>query len=227
MAGDRNAELEADRGLRAALLAIEELRGDLFRLAARVVALEEELVRRVPADERAAALAGLDARTPELVKQIEAADVNATGRVAMGEPVDKYAVPPIPDGGPPCLELLPICHARCCSLDVPLTSQDLDEGVVRWDRGNPYLLQQDADKHCTHLSRSGAGCTCYEHRPAACRQYDCRQDKRIWIDYEKKIPLPIEDRPRDLALTAEQRQAHATSRQLSLMIEARSLRRPA
>lgn len=217
---------DADRGLRAALLAVEELRGDLLRLAARVVALEEELMRRVPADQSAAVLAALDARTPELLEQIEAADIGASGRVVMGEPVDKYEVPPLPDGGPPCLELLPICHARCCSLDVPLTTQDLDEGVLRWDRANPYLLQQEADRHCTHLSRSGAGCTCYQHRPAACREYDCRQDRRIWIDFEKKILVPLDERPRDRALTADQRHAQARARQLSLMIEARSLRRP-
>jgi Fe-S-cluster containining protein len=226
MPGDRSADPDADRGLRAALLAIEELRGDVFQLAGRMVALEEELMRRVPEAERAAFEAALDARTPELVKQIEAADVRASGRVMMGEPIDKYAVPPIADGGPPCLELLPICGARCCSLDVPLTSQDLDEGIVRWDHGNPYLLKQEADRHCTHLSRSGAGCTCYQHRPAPCRQYDCRADRRIWVDYEKKILVPIEARPRDRALTAEQRQQHASERRLSLMVEAQSLRRP-
>ena len=221
MAGD-----DSDRGLRAALLAIEELRVDLFRLAARVVALEEELTRRVAPEERAAVEATLDARTPELLQQIEAADVHASGRLFVGEVVDKYQVPPIADGGPPCLELLPICGARCCSLDVTLSTQDLDEGVLRWDHGTPYLLQQDADHLCTHLSRSGAGCTCYEHRPAPCRQYDCREDRRIWIDYEKKIPVPLDERPRDRVLTAEQRREHAGARALSLMVEARSLRRP-
>jgi hypothetical protein len=226
MPSDREADPDADRGLRSALLAIEELRGDLFRLAARVVAVEEELMRRVPPEERAAVEAALDARTPELVKHIQAADVGASGRVVMGDPVDKYEVPPIADGGPPCLELLPICGARCCSLDVAITTQDLDEGVVRWDRANPYLLQQEADHLCTHLSRGGAGCTVYEHRPAVCRQYDCRQDRRIWIDYERRIPVPLDARPRNRDLTADERHAQASARDLSLMLEARSLRRP-
>jgi hypothetical protein len=213
-----------DRGLRAAFLAIEELRGDVLRLAARVVAVEDELMRRVPADEQAATMAALDERTPELYQQILAADVGATGRVMMGEPIDKYAVPPLPDGGPPCLVLLPICGARCCSLDVPLTTQDLDEGVVRWDHGNPFLLEQE-DGRCAHLG-PGATCSCYEHRPAPCREYDCRQDRRIWIDYAQRILVPLGERPRERTLTPEQRADQATTRQLSLMVEARSLRRP-
>jgi Fe-S-cluster containining protein len=216
-----------DTGLRTALLAIEELREDLYRLAARVMAMEEELVRRVPADERAGVEATIEARTPELLRQILAADVGATGRVHLGDPVDKYTVPPIPDGGPPCLELLPICRARCCGLDVALTAQDLDEGVLRWDRGNPYLLVQEPDDRlCTHLSRSGAGCTCYEQRPAICRQYDCRDDRRIWIDYAQKIPVPFDERRSALPLTAEERHDAARRRSLSLMIESRSLRGP-
>lgn len=220
------SDRDDDRGLRAAHLAIEELRGDLFRLAARVVAVEEELMRRVPAEEREAVEAALDARTPELLARIQAADVGATGRVVMGEPVDKYAVPPLAGGGPPCLELLPICGARCCSFDVPITTQDLDEGVVRWDRANPYLLQQEADERCTHLSREGARCTCYAQRPAVCRAYDCRQDPRVWIDYERRIPVARDASRRHRELTAEERHEQASARELSLMIESRALRRP-
>jgi hypothetical protein len=215
-----------ERGLRAALLAIEELRDDLYQLAARVIAMEEELVRRVPFEERAQVEAALAARAPAIVQQIRAADINAPGRAVLGTPGDKYAVPPLPDGGPPCLELLPICEARCCALDVPITSQDLDEGILRWDRGQPFLLQQEADRLCTHLSRSGAGCTCYEHRPAVCREYDCRNDRRIWVDYEKRIPVPIAERQPNPPLTADERHEAASARQFSLMIESRTLRRP-
>lgn len=212
------------RGLRAALLAIEELRGDLFRLAARVVALEEELVRRVPAEERDAVQAALDARTPELVKHIQAADVGASERLLLGDAVDKYAVPPLPGGGPPCLELLPICNARCCTFDVPLGTQDLDEGVLRWDEGTPYLLAHDGDGRCAHLSPDHA-CTSYAQRPAVCRAYDCREDRRVWIDYERRIPAPADERPGDRTLTAAERHERAAAREVSLMIESRALRR--
>ena len=212
------------RGHRAALLAIEELRGDLFRLAARVVALEEELVRRVPPEERDAVQAALDARTPELVRQIQAADVGASGRVMLGEAVDKYGVPPLADGGPPCLELLPICEARCCSFDVPLGTQDLDEGVLRWDEGTPYLLAHDDAGRCAHLSADHA-CTVYAQRPAVCRAYDCREDRRVWIDYARRIPAPRDERPVERALTADERHERAAAREVALMLESRALRR--
>ncbi len=212
------------RDLRAALLAIEELRGDLFRLAARVVALEEELVRRVPADERDAVQAALDARTPELVKQIQAADVGASGRLLLGDAVDKYAVPPLADGGPPCLELLPICQARCCTFDVPLGTQDLEEGVLRWDEGAPYLLAHDDAGRCAYQSADHS-CTVYAERPAVCRAYDCREDRRVWSDYARRIPAPRDERPADRALTADERHQRAAARGVSLMIESRALRR--
>jgi hypothetical protein len=35
------------------------------------------------------------------------------------------------------------------------------------------------------------GCTVYDDRPGTCREYDCREDKRVWIDYEKRIPAPL------------------------------------
>lgn len=212
MTSDRDAT--GDRGLRAALLAIEELRGDLLKLAAHVIALEEELGARAE---------GVQARIPELLAKIRAADVHGDGRVHLGDPIDKYQVPPLPDGGPPCLELLPICQARCCSLDVPLSTQDLDEGVIRWDRGAPYLIQH-RDGRCVHQTSEHA-CACYEHRPAPCREYDCREDRRIWIDYDKRIPTPIDERPPDRTLTSETRHVLSFARQLSFMAEATSLRR--
>ena len=35
-------------------------------------------------------------------------------------------------------------------------------------------LKTRADGSCIHLSQQGKGCTVYEHRPLACRVYDCR-----------------------------------------------------
>ncbi len=210
------------RALRAALLAVEELRGDLLRLAARVVAVEEELTRRVAPVDTAAVAAAIEARTPAVLAAIRAADVTDVDHLHIGDAVDKYQVPPLPDGGPPCLELLPICQARCCSFAFALSTQDLDEGVIQWDRGQPYLIAHQ-DGACTHLSRSGAGCTCYDQRPATCRSYDCRADRRIWADYARRIPAP--ERAPDAPLTAEQRRDAATAREVALAVEARALRR--
>ncbi len=72
----------------------------------------------------------------------------------------------------------------------PLSYQDLDEGKVEWDYALPYLIRQGADRYCVHSHPETRGCTVYEQRPAACRTYDCRNDKRIWLDFEGRIPAP-------------------------------------
>lgn len=89
-----------------------------------------------------------------------------------------------------CDSLLPICRARCCSLHFPLSRQDLDEGKVRWQIDNPYMIRQNSDGYCTHIDRASKHCTVYEVRPAACRGFDCREDPRIWTDFEKRILAP-------------------------------------
>lgn len=170
---------EALRALRAVLLRSEELRGELLHLAARVVALEEALGRRGgDPDELTAAV---DAREAEVLARIRASDDKSRFRLHLAEAVDKYTVSS--DGGPPCAELIPICGARCCKLPFPLTTQDLDEGIIQFDVGRPYLIRHDDDEHCTHLDRGTRGCGVYQHRPAVCRQYDCRTDRRVWSDF--------------------------------------------
>lgn len=119
------------------------------------------------------------------------------GRVARsaGEPprvhlqvvTDKYSM----EGSDvDCDSLLSICRARCCSLHFPLSRQDLDEGHVRWQIDNPYMIRQESDGYCTHIDRPSKHCTVYQVRPAACRGFDCREDPRIWTDFEKKILAP-------------------------------------
>jgi Fe-S-cluster containining protein len=89
-----------------------------------------------------------------------------------------------------CAARMHLCHARCCSLSFELTTQDLDEGVVMWEATAPYIIRHERDGYCSHLDRSSGGCTVYQHRPATCRGYDCRGDKRIWLDFEKGIVAP-------------------------------------
>jgi hypothetical protein len=110
--------------------------------------------------------------------------------VYLTEGADKYALDD--DGHEPidCAARLALCHAACCRLRVPLTRQDLDEGVVEWDRDQPYLNRQRADGWCVHCDPASRRCTTYEHRPGLCRRFDCRGDGRIWIDFERRIPAP-------------------------------------
>lgn len=110
---------------------------------------------------------------------------------------DKYQVQ-----GPDidCASLLHLCNARCCSMTVPLSPQDLDERLLEWKVDEPYVLPRVADGYCVHLGE-GARCDAYQHRPATCREYDCRNDRRVWLDWERKIPadLPITTFPRAYA----------------------------
>jgi Fe-S-cluster containining protein len=90
-----------------------------------------------------------------------------------------------------CANRIPLCQARCCTFKYFLTKQDLDEGHARWDYGNPYWIKQQADGYCVHSDVQTRECTIHAQRPHVCRVYDCRNDKRIWIDFEQRIPAPM------------------------------------
>jgi Fe-S-cluster containining protein len=89
-----------------------------------------------------------------------------------------------------CENRIPLCKAACCRLNFALSRQDIDEGIVKWDLGRPYMIAHDADGYCRHLDRKGCRCTVYANRPVPCRAYDCRKDKRIWADFENRIINP-------------------------------------
>lgn len=89
-----------------------------------------------------------------------------------------------------CENRVHLCHATCCRLRFALSKQDVYEGIIRWDLGKPYLIAQDKDGYCTHFERGDCRCTVREQRPVPCRGYDCRNDKRIWLDFENKVVNP-------------------------------------
>jgi Fe-S-cluster containining protein len=89
-----------------------------------------------------------------------------------------------------CESRLPLCRAACCRLPLALSQEDLREGVLRWDLGRPYLIAHGDDSYCVHMDRGTHACTAYDQRPIPCRGYDCRQDERIWIDFERRIVNP-------------------------------------
>ncbi|MBC7978476.1 MAG: YkgJ family cysteine cluster protein [Myxococcales bacterium] len=97
--------------------------------------------------------------------------------VTHGEPVD-------------CADRIPICKARCCKFTVVLAEQDLDEGKLQWDLEHPYVLRRAGDGRCVYQERATGFCGNYEYRPAPCRWYSCKDDKRIWLDFENKIIAP-------------------------------------
>ncbi|MEM9488877.1 MAG: YkgJ family cysteine cluster protein [Myxococcota bacterium] len=111
-----------------------------------------------------------------------------TPEVQLSTITDKYAVE-----GPDidCASRLHLCKARCCSFKVKLSEQDIREGELEWELKNPYMLVRGEDGYCTYMARDGGGCTRYHQRPGICRIYDCREDSRIWLDFEKRVPAPV------------------------------------
>lgn len=213
----RRAELE--RAVRGMALSVEGVRDDLIHLAAQVVALTNELNRRLePAFEDA-----VERETPEVAQQIRMADDKSMARLQLGDCDDKYSTP---SNGPDCRSILPICKGRCCTLHFALSTQDLDEGVIRWDYGKPYMIKQRLeDGRCVHNHPEEHYCTVYEHRPRPCRQYDCRTDQRIWKDFDKRELADLspyarkeagESPPLDLADRVRQRQVNLAMEAFSL-----------
>ena len=61
---------------------------------------------------------------------------------------------------------------------------------MRWNLGQPYMIARDCDGYCAHLDRDSLTCTIYAHQPITCQTYHCRNDKRIWLDFDALRPNP-------------------------------------
>ncbi len=101
--------------------------------------------------------------------------------------VDKYKI--TDEAQVDCDRRKPICRAACCKLAYALTLQDINEGI-RWSLGQPFMNARKADGYCVHLDGDTLACSRYQDRPLVCRQYDCRNDHRIWLDFDKMIINP-------------------------------------
>lgn len=193
-----------ERAIRSLNMSDLDLRDALLKLAARVVALTDELTRRLDGVEPAPAPPNTPAPPPgatvenavelwidQTLDTIRVNDARMATRVSLDLGGSKYETesPPVP-----CAELIPLCGARCCALSFSLSTEDLDEGVIRWDYGQPYLIRQRAsDRYCVHNDPDSRACTVHRFRPRVCRSFDCRKDPRIWVDYEQRIPAPPPD----------------------------------
>jgi len=89
-----------------------------------------------------------------------------------------------------CESRVHLCRAACCRLGIALSKEDVEEGVLRWDLGNPYFIGRAEDGSCVHLDPESRCCGVYAARPIPCRGFDCRKDERIWRDFEKMVPNP-------------------------------------
>lgn len=173
---------DLDDGLRFVHTLNMQVKFDVFDARTKLGALIEELVVQGHVDPLALEERRKRIQAREAPRQAEKVHVQ------ISEVFDKYAMDGLPDI--PCAELIPLCRARCCTLALTLSFQDLDEGVVEWDYGLPYVVRKRPDGMCVHNDAATRACTVYDKRPASCRRYDCRGDKRIWLDFEKRLPAP-------------------------------------
>lgn len=80
-----------------------------------------------------------------------------------------------------------LCNAICCSFIFALTKRDVEKGIVKWNPKKPYFIARDEDGYCPHLDRVTLMCMVWDDRPERCRNFDCRQDKNVWLDWGKGI----------------------------------------
>jgi Fe-S-cluster containining protein len=134
-------------------------------------------------------VAELDARKQKVGQRLAAEfQAKAMGALLQDPEYDKYT---FQDGvAINCRERVHLCHGACCRIPFALSKQDVREGHIRWELGQPYLIAHGQDGYCEHFDRQGSGCTVYEKRPVPCRGFDCSKDSRIWSDFETMVPKP-------------------------------------
>jgi len=131
----------------------------------------------------------LDARQHEVAARLAKKSREKGIGVLLQEPeYDKYTFEG--EAEIDCENRIHLCKAACCRLPFALSKQDIHEGIIHWDFGQPYLIAQEQDGYCTHLERGSCRCTVRENRPVPCRAYDCRKDKTIWMDFENMVINP-------------------------------------
>ena len=175
------------RDLEAGLMYVHRKVGDSMlrhhELEAHVYALTEVMISN-----GLMSLSSFEQRKKALTEQTMAkVQTEWRGARVLTSTQDKYEVEPVSID---CGSRIHLCKAACCRLTFQLSRQDLHEHVVRWDVEKPYTIRQREDGWCTHCDPATKKCEVHERRPLVCRGYDCRQDKRIWVDFEERVPNP-------------------------------------
>ncbi|MSP58870.1 MAG: YkgJ family cysteine cluster protein [Myxococcales bacterium] len=170
-----------ERGLLRTNTELGENRANLLELAATVLALVDLLVEKGLLDG-----AEVRARVERARAEVEADESSRVTRARVQTDTgDKHAAD---NAEVDCGARFALCRGACCSMQVPLSTQDVEEGMVRWDLGRPYFILHGDDGRCVHQDRATHFCGLYEERPLACRTYSCRGDRRIWKDFDARLP---------------------------------------
>lgn len=182
----QGSELQVTRGIEHVNRRLNELAQQLFVTATEIGALSNVLEDRglISADD-------LKTQREEVASRLQA--IFQEKRIGVKTDTrfpDKYAIPVESLPRIDCEDRIPLCRAACCAFRFALSSQDIDEGVMRWELGQPYVNRVAADGRCVHQDRTTFGCGIYHHRPGVCRVYDCRKDARIWQDFDNRVINP-------------------------------------
>ena len=134
-----------------------------------------------------------DAATEQLLK---VRSEEYVGPTLYPSPPDSDTDAPGPDVIVDCDTRYALCGAHCCKLySVYLTAEEVQSGEFRWDLEHPYRLERRADGSCTYLDANTNQCTIHDRRPTVCRQYHCKSDENIWVDFNKRISTGIGNKP--------------------------------
>ncbi|MDR2641330.1 MAG: YkgJ family cysteine cluster protein [Planctomycetaceae bacterium] len=81
-----------------------------------------------------------------------------------------------------CEKRIHLCKQACCRIfEVHLNADEIESGQFDWNPRSPYSLHKN-HSGCVHLVQ--CKCTIYHNRPATCYTYSCKNDPRIWLNYE-------------------------------------------
>lgn len=156
----------------------KSLENAAFLYAAIEILIEKGLLATEELDERKRRIA------ERLVEQFKQSGL---GLMYQDPEIDKYAFEK--EAEVDCENRTPFCRAVCCKMPFALSRQDVEEGVVHWDFGRPYMIAHaPEDGYCAHLDRETYACTVREYRPLPCRGFDCRDNQRwqVWLDFDNK-----------------------------------------
>src|SRR5687767_13535096 len=81
------------------------------------------------------------------------------------------------------------CRARCCRLEVMLTSDDdIPLHLVEHDRWGGEVMARREDGWCAALDRATMLCSIYDRRPGICREYELGGSDCV---AERAMPLAV------------------------------------
>lgn len=206
--GDEHLRRRVAEGLLYAHARLSENTGATVEVASFLYALIELLNEK-----GLVSIEELDGRVPAVNERLRKKnhDKGVGVLIQEDEGIDKYAFQG--EARIDCENRIHLCRASCCRLPFALSRQDIREGVIHWDLGDPYIIEQTAEGYCTHLERPSCHCTVREQRPVPCRAYDCRKDQTIWLDFDNRVINPEilrADWPRGVKKVAEAAPQSAT-----------------